>query len=173
MAEPTSKKGRVRRVRKNQPEVQEDASEVTSEAADTSNPDTQEDASVTSANVASVETVAAMATNLVEDMIDDVVDTVAGRTAEPAQQPAPQPLNRRQLAATKARQMRLTTAKDWLNQGKLTNAKQRLFEILASAPNSAESAEAEELILDLAARYEASGKSRLALELYDKLARYD
>ncbi|MEM6429156.1 MAG: hypothetical protein AAF708_07935 [Deinococcota bacterium] len=176
MAETSSKKGRVRRVRKKQ---------TPSDAADAVNVDVTDtgasDDDASSGNEADVrETISEVASeptsNLVEDMIEHVVDNVVDSVAAKARQQSSQGLkglNRRELAAAKARQMRLKSAQAWLNQGKPSSAKQSLFELIASAPSSAEAAEAETLLLELAARYEANGKSRLALELYDELARYD
>jgi hypothetical protein len=171
VAETPSKKGRVRRVRKKTTPTLVDTS--TNIAADQDTQDTHQANATASEESAVVP--AAMAQALTANLIEDVIEDVADATTTPAHAPdvSPAPINRREFAAARARRMRLTSAKDWLAQGKLNSGKQRLFELMASAPSSPEAAEAETLLLELAARYEASGKSRLALQLYDELARYD
>jgi len=119
----------------------------------------------------------------VERVATGILDSVLGQTGvtdtasmtEPAVHASntnPKPINRRELAAAKARQMRLNSAREFLRTGKLINAKQRLFDILESAPDSTEADTALELLLELAAHYETIGQTRWALDLYDDIARY-
>lgn len=113
----------------------------------------------------------------VEQVATGILDGVLGQSgivnAAKNNPPAQQPLSRGELAAARARQMRLNMAREFMKTGKLLSAKQRLVDILDSAPHSAEADVAIELLLELAAHYESLGQSRWALDLYDDIARYD
>lgn len=177
------KKGRVRRVSKKQQDTEltdnetadngmaNSATESVAEASDTDN---------TSVDKTSVDETVLHAR--VEQVATGILDSVLGQTGMVASNASStnsteaganqKPVNRRELAAIKARQMRLNSARAFLQTGKLINAKQRLFDILESAPDSTEADMALEMLLELAAHYETIGQSRWALDLYDDIARY-
>ena len=175
----TGKKGRVRRVSKKQQNTETTDSNATeargvAEAAGASqtpapkDTDNAGDEAVLPARVDQVAT-DILGTVLAQTGVTDAVrDTEAVRDTSATTKP----VNRRELAAAKARQMRLNSAREFLQTGKLINAKQRLFDILNSAPNSPEADTATDMLLELAAHYETIGQSRWALDLYDDIARY-
>lgn len=172
------KKGRVRRVSKKQQDAELTDAELTDNETVDSATDKVNEAS--DADQPSVDETVLQAR--VEQVATGILDSVLGQTGAVASNttPAanaeastnPKPVNRREIAAAKARQMRLNSARAFLQTGKLINAKQRLFDILDSAPDSAEADMALEMLLELAAHYETIGQSRWALDLYDDIARY-
>ncbi len=70
----------------------------------------------------------------------------------------------------KARAIKLKNALENLADGKLNTAAHQLMELFRERPLTPEGMQAATALADLAAQYEAAGKSRLAIELYEKLA---
>lgn len=158
-------KGRVRRVGSNQ------LTGFNNTASDLDHPQDAPQADSKAVLQARVEHVA---TDILASVLSQagVTDTATNHADTASNHTVHNALSRREVAAAKARQMRLKAARAFLSEGKLTNAKQRLFDILDSAPESPEADTAAELLLGLAAHYENIGQIRWALDLYDDLARY-
>ena len=70
----------------------------------------------------------------------------------------------------KVRAIKLKNAFENLEAGKLNTASHQFLELISERPLSAEGKEAVVALTNLAAQYEAAGKNRLAIELYEKLA---
>jgi hypothetical protein len=70
----------------------------------------------------------------------------------------------------RARQSKLRSAIKFKESGQLSTACATFLEIFAERPLTAEGLEAGEILSEIAADHEASGRHRLAMELYAKLA---
>lgn len=165
--QPGNTKGRVRRVDNKRYVSHEDMVTATDNAPPQDTPETDTE-TVLQARFGQV------ATDILGSVLSQagVTDTATNHADTASNHTVHNALSRREVAAAKARQMRLNAARAFLSEGKLTNAKQRLFDILDSAPESPEADTAAELLLGLAAHYENIGQTRWALDLYDDLARY-
>lgn len=184
-------KGRVRRISKKEQNTEtnntannnltNDVDDTDTDDTDTDDTDTNEPEGVASttttetANDETDETLQAHAEHVATGILEGVLaqSGIVNTVKDTDNLSAKKLLSRRDLAAARARQMRLNMAREFMQAGKLLNARQRLFDILDSAPNSPEADAAIELLLELAAHYESLGQTRWALDLYDDIARYD
>lgn len=71
----------------------------------------------------------------------------------------------------KIRSLRLKVALENFYAAKYATATEQLLELYLERPMTPEGSQAASLLSDLAAHYETSGKSRLALELLEKLSK--
>lgn len=73
----------------------------------------------------------------------------------------------------KAREIKLRTALASLAEGKLATAAGGLFDLYSERPLTPEGSLAGDKLVEIAEGYENGGQMRLAIELYEKLARAD
>ncbi|MDZ7705673.1 MAG: hypothetical protein U5L04_14465 [Trueperaceae bacterium] len=122
--------------------------------------------------------------SLEQDAIN-AAESVAPPVTPPVTPPAPQtpsrqtapevtamtipPMTAKQRLAARARQLKLDAARGWVAQRKYNGAAQWLIELVEEAPTTPEAETARNLLLDIAAAHEAAGRTRLALDLYDKM----
>jgi len=176
-------KGRVRRISKKEKTPETTTNDTTHAVNETATKDTNTNGGKDTDTNESESTVGPMDDDTLqahaEQVATGILDGVLGQSGivnnirEADNPTAKKSIGRRDLAAARARQMRLNMAREFMKAGKLLSAKQRLLDILHSAPNSSEADAAIELLLELAAHYESLGRTRWALDLYDDIARYD
>lgn len=71
---------------------------------------------------------------------------------------------------SKIRSIKLRTALENLNTGKYATASEQLLELFRERPMTAEGNQAGVALSDLASSYEKAGKTRLAIDLFEKLS---